>query len=211
MTDQSLIELLEHAADRTPMRPAPLAEITRGARHRQQRRTAIAACGTLAVLAVVASLVLAPRLRTDGSGPAHQLVKHPKDRAPKPPKTLPMGPKAARLNGTWAVGSLIGTGGRNVLPEDLRWHMRLTFHNGRMTGSTTCNTITGRYVQSGPKGQDLRFLPRTLSTTLVGCSNEPPLMDALRNVRHLSWANNQHYLHAANWMILIALKPVGAS
>jgi hypothetical protein len=157
----------------------------------------LAMVATVAAVAAVTGGVVVTRHHTETPGPTHQVVKHPHQQT--------LGPDAIRLEGTWEVRGLIGQGGRSVLPVKDRGLLRLTFHHGRVTGSTTCNTVTGRYVQSGPKGQDLRFPPNSLATTLVGCQDEPPLMQALLQVRHLSVGDGQDYLHAANWMIVIAL------
>ncbi|MCZ4498780.1 MAG: hypothetical protein JWQ74_1333 [Marmoricola sp.] len=51
MTDEKLTELLERAAERVPVSPAPLAEITDGARRGRRRRAAQATCGVSAVIA----------------------------------------------------------------------------------------------------------------------------------------------------------------
>jgi hypothetical protein len=197
VNDDILTDLLERAAERIAVGPAPLTAIERGARRRGQRTTTLAAVAAFAVAAAVTGGVMVTRHHTQTPGPTHQVVKH------RHQQTL--GPDAVQLDGTWVVRALIGQGGRSVLPVKDQGLLRLRFHDGRVTGSTTCNTVTGRYVQSGAKGQDLRFPPNSLGTTLVGCQDEPPLSQELLQVRHLSVADGQVYLHAANSMIVIAL------
>jgi heat shock protein HslJ len=197
MTDDILTDLLERSAERIAVGPAPLAAIERGARRRGRRTTTLAAVAAFAVAAAATGGVMMTRHHTPTPGPAHQVVKHPHQQT--------LGPDAVQLDGTWVVRALVDQGGRSVLPVKDQGLLRLRFHDGRVTGSTTCNTVSGRYVQSGAKGQDLRFPPNSLGTTLVGCQDEPPLSQELLQVRHVSVAGGQVYLHAANWMIVIAL------
>lgn len=54
--------------------------------------------------------------------------------------------------------------------------------------------------------QDLRFPREQLGSTLVSCTDEPPLVSRLLNVRHVSGSAGVRYLHAENWMIVAELR-----
>jgi hypothetical protein len=80
MTEPNWGDLLERAADRTAVRPAPLASIRAGAARRRRRRAlAVTGVSAAAVIAVIAGSVLltstvppqAPRppVTTDGPAP----------------------------------------------------------------------------------------------------------------------------------------------
>ncbi|MEP6761858.1 MAG: META domain-containing protein [Sporichthyaceae bacterium] len=110
------------------------------------------------------------------------------------------------LNGTWNVRALVGPNGQSVLPDSARDNVRLTFADGEMTGTTGCNDVFGTYEQTGDNDQDLRFPRRQLGSTLVGCTDEPPLVSRLLEVRHVSGSAGVRYLHAVNWMIIAELR-----
>lgn len=100
----------------------------------------------------------------------------------------------------------MGVGGQSVLTNSARGKVRLTFADGGVTGTTGCNSVFGTYEQSGDKGQDLRFPRKGLGSTLVGCSDEAPLVSRLLQVRHVSGSAGIRTLLAANWLIIVQLR-----
>lgn len=207
MTEQNLTDLLERAAERTHVGAPPLEEMLARTRHRRRRRTALltAAASAAAIVAVGGTAVLS------GAGSDPQHPAGPADRSVSPAPTDSTSPSpstgtATSLNGTWRVLALIGSNGQSVLPASYAHEVKLTLHDGKMTGTTGCNDVFGVYKQSGEDGQDLVF-PRTpLGSTLVGCRDEPPLIARLLEVRHVSGSGNVRSLHADNWMIIAELR-----
>jgi len=104
------------------------------------------------------------------------------------------------------VRALVGANGESVLPDSAGDEVRLTFANGQISGSTGCNSVFGTYKQSGTDGADLRFPREDLGSTLVGCTDEPPLIARLLAVRHVSGSPGVRYLHAEDWMIVVELR-----
>jgi len=202
MTDPNLTELLERIGERTHVGPPPVENMMAGARRMRRRRTLLLIAATAA--AAVATVGGATLLSAPGSN-SHA---HTTPAASHPPNPTTTGQFTARihLEGTWSVRALVGANGQSVLPDSARDRMRLTFTDGQMSGTTGCNDVFGTYQQSGGEGQDLRFPRQNLGSTLVGCSNEPPLVARLLDVRHVSRSAGVLYLHAENWMIVAELR-----
>lgn len=72
-----------------------------------------------------------------------------------------------------------------------------------MTGTTGCNEIGAGYDQSGDQGQDITFDARF--TSQVYCADEPPVLDRLSAVRHISGAASTRYLQGDNHQTIIEL------
>lgn len=202
MTDQNLSDLLEGAAERTQVGPPPVELMVAGARRTRRRRamllTASTVAGVVAVVGGTTLLSLPSSTSHDPLTPSH---------SPSSSPSVPGEPTGKTdLTGTWTVSTLVGAGGQSVLPASARGKVRLTFADGRITGTTGCNDVFGTYQQSGNTGQDLRFPRSKLGSTLVGCSDEPPLVSRLLAVRHVSGSAGIRTLHAANWMIVIQLR-----
>lgn len=114
------------------------------------------------------------------------------------------------LEGDWLVVSLVGTDGRTLLTGRYATgekRMILNFTDGQLAGTTGCNSVFGTYINSA---RDLTFPHDRLGGTLVGCSDEPPLVQRLLAVRHISGTGNVRYLHADSWMIIAKLDRVPA-
>lgn len=118
------------------------------------------------------------------------------------PPAAPAASGQPQLDGTWKVEGLIGPDGHSLLDDSERGRVTLTFDHGKVSGSTGCNQISGTYRQDGP---DLRFDRGALGSTLALCTNEPPVVQRLLAVRHVSTASGHLHLHAANWMIVVDL------
>lgn len=206
MTDQNLTDLLEWSASRTHVGPPPLEQMLARARHvRRRRAMLIVTAASAAVVAVVVgtAVTLAP-----GGAPTHRAgpAGAPVSPSPTPGSTTSPGQTGAAtsLDGTWKVRALVGRGGQSVMTPAYANKMELTLHDGRMTGTTGCNSIFGTYTQSGDR--NVRFPRSSLGSTQVGCPGEPPLVARLLDVRHVSGSGNVRYLHAANWMIVVMLR-----
>ncbi len=202
MTDLS--DLLERAAGRAHVGPPPIdAILTRTRRVRRIRTALVAASASAAVLIAVAA-GLAP-----GRGTPHRDLAPAGVPAPPAPTTTASTPAtSASLEGTWVVRALVGRDGRSTLPAAYAHDVELAFHRGRMSGTTGCNAVFGRYVRSG---HDLRF-SAGLGTTDKKCPGEPPLIARLTVVRRVSGSGSTRYLHAADGMIVAELRatePVG--
>jgi hypothetical protein len=209
MTEQNLTDLLERAAQRTPVGAPPTAQLLARYHRLRRRRTAVTtAAASVAVVAVVGgtALLSGPGSRYD-PGPAGTSVSP----APTEGGTASPAPKrdftSTSLNGTWTLRALIGPNGQSVLPAFYAHKVQMTFTDGRMTGTTGCNDVFGSYRQTGEQGRDLVFPRAQLRSTLVGCRDEPPLDTRLLAVRHVSGSGDVRYLHAANWMIIAELRP----
>jgi heat shock protein HslJ len=115
------------------------------------------------------------------------------------------------LEGEWRVTALLDTEGRSVLTG---WPRKVTikFSAGNLAATTGCNGVTAKYQQQGPDGRDV--VPTRTNTTLVACAglgNEPPLLERLQAVRHVSEENGNLYLQDDNWATIATLVRVGAS
>ncbi|WP_340537292.1 META domain-containing protein [Nocardioides sp. GXZ039] len=199
MTEKNLIDLLERAADRTPIGSPPVTAMLERHRRSRRRRVALAAAGAVAAVAATGVGVAVWAPSGDGSSFAdgNTLTSAP-DQASEPAG----GPdEVTSLEGAWRVVALVGSGGRSVLSDAGRDALRLTFDADSVKGTTECNRLGGEYTLVG---ENLRF--EGLESTLVGC-DESPLFDRLAKVRHVSVTDGQVYLHAANWMILVVLEP----
>jgi heat shock protein HslJ len=109
---------------------------------------------------------------------------------------------SASLDGRWRVIGLVGPLGNSILTGPYADAVEMTFSDGTMTGKSGCNGISGNYVLSG---RDITFDVDSLISTTAGCE-EPPLLDRLLDVRHVSRVGDDRYLHAANWMIVMVLR-----
>lgn len=105
------------------------------------------------------------------------------------------------LKGTWRVSALVSENGDSLLAGAYADQLQLTFDAGRMTGTSGCNDISAVYAT---EGRDLRVNRESMSSTAVGCE-EPPLAARLLDVRHISRSGDTVYLHAEDWMIVVAL------
>lgn len=203
MTDPNLTELLERVGERTHVGPPPVERMMAGARRMRRRRSMLLTAATAA--AVVATVGGATLLSAPGSNSQDHTT--PAASPSVTPTTSGELPASVDLEGAWRVRALVGANGQSVfLPDSPGDRPRLTFTDGEMTGTTGCNDVFGTYKQSGGQGQDLRFPPQQLGSTLVGCSDEPPLVSRLLDVRHVSGSAGTRYLHAENWMIVAKLR-----
>lgn len=205
MNESHLSDLLERAADRTPVGPPPLAEMLARPGQVRRRRAgwSLAAAAAVAVVAVGVTALLADRPGTvvpDVGVPTPSPSLSPT--APTPPAEA-----HASLEGSWQVVALRGRAGESLIPEPYAGQVRLSFHEGHVNGATGCNDVFGTYVQHGT---DLRFRSATMGSTLVGCADEPPLVRRLLEVRHVSGSGSTRYLRAADGPVIAALRPLGA-
>lgn len=106
------------------------------------------------------------------------------------------------LDGTYRVTALVGPDGASLLTGPFADRLTMTFDRGQMIGSSGCNEVGVTYRVDG---RDLRFVEPTYSSQ-VGC-DEPPLVERLFDVRHVSRDGDTIYLHAENWMIVVGLRP----
>jgi heat shock protein HslJ len=196
MTDHHLTDLLERVAERTDVGAAPLAAIRQGVRRRRRRNGVLGGAGLTA--AVVAATVAVPVL----SNPGHDVTPPGPATSQSTQSPVPSPPRQIDLEGKWIVIALVGRDGRPALPQHRPNRARLTFHDGRLGGTTGCNDLFGRYVQ---RGVTLRFPSRSLGSTLVGCSWEPPLVSRLLDVRSVAHDQGGTYLEDANGKVVVAL------
>lgn len=202
MTDHDLTDLLQRTVERVRIGPAPVERITIGARRNRRRRWLAVTTGGVAVVAAIGgTAVLVTQASTS---PDHPL---PIGGPSSTPSTSESPAGSIKLDGTWTVDALIGTNGESALTAPSRNTMKLTFADGTLTGTTGCNDVFGTYRQSGDGGKDLLFPRADLGSTLVGCQDEPPLVSRLLDVRHMSASDGTVYLHAENWMIIVAMRP----
>ena len=136
---------------------------------------------------LLTGLVLASAL----SGCAGQSSDGPPSSTPKP-----------SLSGTWVVTALVGSDGKSLLTGPFADRLRMTFTDGQMSGNSGCNSIFGPYRLDG---DDLIFTYGQMGTTLVGC-DEPPLLQRLREVRHLSGEGDVRYLQSASRATIVELR-----
>lgn len=203
MSETDLADLLERATEQTTVGPPPLDRIRAEARGNRRRRTAVlvAAAAAVAVIAAGTATLGADR------GRSPEVSNPTTSQSPQP--SHPSGPAragATDLTGPWRVVALNGRNGRTLMPEVGRL-MTLSFSEGLVQGNSTCNAISGTYLQGGQDGRDLLFPRNKLTTTLVGCSGgEPPLLSRLSHVRHVSGARGVRYLRSAIGMVIIELR-----
>ena len=189
-----LTVLLDQAADQVPVSPPPVQRVL-ATRRRAHRRRMVT---RFAVASVAAIIVVAGATTGNWIG----------DRGPGV-RVLPAGPvstapTSTKLDGTWTVTALAGSGpSASPLPDRYPGRVELSFNKGRMTGYTGCNEVTASYEQSGDQGQDITFRPGF--TTQVACRDEPPLLDRLSAVRHVGGAGNTRYLLADDHQIIFEL------
>jgi heat shock protein HslJ len=201
MTDaDTLTQLLERVAEATHVGPPPLEGIVAGAERTRLRRVRVwTAALAVAAFATIGGAAMLSHLGREGQGnPISSVSPSPSGSAESTTMT--------DLQGTWTVRSLIGANGESVLPPSARGDVRLTFASGKLTGTTGCNSVFGTYEQDGENGQDLRFPRDQLGSTLVGCTNEPPLISRLLDVRHVSGSNGARYLLAKDGSVVAELR-----
>lgn len=192
-----LADVLERAAGETYVGPPPLERMkadARGAR-RRHTRALVAGAAAAAVIAGGTATLTAQR-----NGAPRQVGPPASSQSPRP--THPTG--RSDLTGSWTVYALNDRNGMTVMPE-VGHLMTLTFADGLVRGNSSCNAISGTYLQGGPGGHDLRFPRQQLSTTLVGCTDEPPLLARLSHVRHVSGAPGVRYLKSGIGMVILEL------
>lgn len=200
MTDQNLTNLLERAADRTQVGPPPLDDMLARGRHVRRRRTVLlSAAASAAVVGVVGGTAV-----LSGLSSAPQRGPTAADTSVSPSVTTGSSPTA--LDGIWAVQALVGPDGQSKLEGPLADKVEMTFKDGEVSATTGCNEVFGTYDQSGDQGQDLVFPRAQLGSTLVACSDEPPLVPRLLDVRHVSGSDDVRYLHADDWLIVAELR-----
>jgi heat shock protein HslJ len=192
-----LDDLLERSGDRTAVRPAPIEEMVTHARRVHRRRTALVSVTAVAVVVLGALAIDLVRTADDPRRPVP---------ATGSPSEAATATEPVDLEGTWRVRALVGSDGHSVLPKRYRGKVVMTFDDGKLTATTGCNDVFGSYRQSGAAGGDLIFPHGDLGSTLVGCSDEPPLVSRLVNVRHVSIAGDTMTLHAADGTTLVDLR-----
>lgn len=202
MTDTDLLtELLERAGSHT-LGPPPIEDMLAAARRKGRRRIMVLTATTIAAVgAVVAATAVLPTPGSDREGdPAPATSASPS--SPTASDSTPI----TDLQGTWIVRGLVDADGESVLVASPKGKVRLTFADGKVTGTTGCNDISGTYKQRGEDGTDLRFPRKQLGSTLAACANEPPLLSRLLDVRHVSGIPRVRYLHAEDGMIIAELR-----
>lgn len=197
MSEQQISRYIETLASSIPESEAPIgALLATGERRRRRRASTLVTIAAGLAVALVVGVVAA----LAGGGP-DQGVRPAGD----PSATGTDGPGGApALDGTWVVEVLVASSGRNVYRDPTgAGTVQVTFEDGVLNGTTGCNTIFGSYVRDG---DDLTFPRRDLGTTLVGCPDEPPLVDRLLDVRRLSKGDGARVqLNAENGMIVAVL------
>jgi hypothetical protein len=198
MTDQMLTDLLETAGDRHEVGPPPVEEMLHGVRRRRRGRAVLGGAGL--TLATLATAILVPVLMRadDGAAPPQPATSH----STHPPVVSPPRP-SVDLEGTWVVSALVGRNGTSALPAHGRNKVRMTFHDGYLTGTDGCNDISGHYVLRGDRFR----VGRDLATTLVGClpDGAPPLFSRLFDVRQVSRDLGGTYLEDVQGRVVVAL------
>lgn len=102
MTDQNLPELLEQAADRVPVGPAPIAGIVTGATRVRRRRAVLALVGSTALAAIVGGAVVFAV--PDGASTPQPLVASPEpDPAPAGMRLVGLEHAAVAVPETWGT------------------------------------------------------------------------------------------------------------
>lgn len=212
MTDQTHdhLDRLDRLMDDVPVGSAPVdALLTAGRAAKRHRRRAFVGGAAAATALVLGGGAMATQALTGagGSSPDGAVATAPAH-TPTEAATSSSRPPLEGLDGTWTVRALVGANGRSALPAAYRGRVHLTFSQGKVKGTTGCNDIFGTYQLDGA---DLRFPRGDLGTTLVGCDDEPPLLERLEAVRHVSPGEDADSLtlHARNWMIVAVLERPG--
>lgn len=197
MSDPTLTDLLETAGDRHEVGAPPLEQMLRDVRRRRRGRAVLGGAGL--TLATVATAILVPVLiRANDAAAPPQPASSGSTHSPaiSPPR------RSISLEGTWVVAALVGRNGRSALPAHGPNQVRLTFHDGRLTGTDGCNDLSGRYVLRG----DRLHIGKDLSTTQVLClPPAPPLSSRLLDVRSVTKDQGGTYLEDAAGRVVIAL------
>lgn len=195
MSEHDITQYVEGLAARVPVGEPPVPAIEEHAARTRRRRRTVGAMATAA--AATAMVVAAAAVLSGGS---HRSASEPVDR---PSGTAQDLDDDLMLDGTWVVTGLVADDGSSAYHDPAgTGPVRLTFAGARLTGKTACNALDGRVEMNG---RDLRLAG--LRSTLVGCG-EPPLVDRLEQVRHVSRDDSgTTFLHAENWMILVTLVP----
>jgi heat shock protein HslJ len=205
MTDQTR-STLDRLMKDVPMGPAPIDTLLAAGRaaKRRKRRALVAGAAAATALVLGGGAMATQALTGAGDNTERQIATDP-SLTPAEVSTGDTEPPSGTLDGTWTVQALVGPDGDPVLPAAYRGKVQLTFADGEVTGTTGCNDIFGSYQHDG---EDLRFPPAELGTTLVDCNNEPPLLQRLEDVRHISTGEDPESisLHADNWKIVAVLE-----
>jgi heat shock protein HslJ len=200
MTHHDLTDLLERAADRTDVGPAPVDGMLRGVRRRRHRHAALAGAG-LTVVAVTTAIAVPV------------LTDPPGDRSPAQPQTIPDSSSSTTtpspparsidLEGRWIVVALVRKSGR---PAPTRYHhlrFHVEFRDGRVRASDGCNQLSGGYAIDG---DHLRLKHATV--TLRGCLPRPaPFFERLSDVTSVARDQGGTYLEDADGNVVIAMVP----
>jgi heat shock protein HslJ len=207
MTDQTH-NTLDRLMDDVLIGPAPIDTLLTAGRaaKRRNRRASIAGVAAATALILGGGAMATQALTSAGSTVEGTVATDP-SRTPSEVPTSNAQTPLEGIDGTWMVQALVGADGQSALPAAYRGEVQLTFDDGEVKGTTGCNDIFGTYQHDG---EDLR-LPRVdLGTTLVGCNNEPPLVEHLEDVRHISPGEDgtSLILHADNWMIVAVLERI---
>lgn len=205
MTDQTH-DALDRLMHDVPVGSVPIdALLTAGRAAKARRRRAFVGGAAAATALVLGSGVLAGQALTSGGSPAGGVVATAPSSTPTEVVTGNPQPLLPGLDGTWTVQALVGADGQSALPAAYRGKVQLTFSSGELMGTTGCNDIFGIYQHDG---EDIYFPRGDLGSTLVGCDNEPPLLERLQDVRHISQGEDATSLtlHADNWMIVAVLE-----
>jgi heat shock protein HslJ len=198
MNETDITAMLERTAHQFHVDPPPTAELMAGLR-RSRRNRAIWRFALASVAAIVAlSGATAASLALRGTNDAVTSAPAVGSSAPAPGNT--------DLDGVWTVTAIF-TNDQNLaaLPTSVRGKAELTFDNGDVFGTNGCNSIAGRYKQSGINGQDLSFT-REMFSTAVACRDEIPLVERLADVRHVRGSGNTRYLQASSDQVIIELQ-----
>jgi len=201
MTENMLSDQLERLADRENVTPPPLANMIANVRRKRHRRRLMitSAVSLTALIVAGGSAALLHREPVSRPSPGPQITVSP----PVEPAQV----DRVDVDGTWVLRGLVDRTGQVPLIADAYvGRVRLTFEDGRLTGTTGCNDIFGTYQQSGKNGSDLVFPSDELGASQVHCTDEPPILQRLTDVRHVNVSGGALYLHAENWMIIAELR-----
>lgn len=200
MTEQNLSDLLERSAALTQVGPPPLEEMLEHARVVRRRRAATLLGGLAAAVGVVAVVASQTLFATT---PSIHLYDDP---TATPTVTAPTAPAAGSLLGTWKVAKLVSADGRQLIAPRYDDQVRLTFtRKGEVTGRTGCNDVFGSYEQDDG---ELVVPSEDLGTTLVGCTDEPPLVERLTAVRRVIGTAKERYLLDGQGALVAELRAI---
>lgn len=205
MTDQTRGTLDRLMGD-VPIGPAPIdALLIAGRRAKHRRRRALIGGVAVATALVLGGGALTTQALTRTDGGDDVAVATAPQRTPTDGATGNPQPPLRGFEGTWTVKALVSEDGTSALSNAYRGKAQLTFDDGNVQGTTGCNDLSGTYQHDG---DDFRF-PGDLLATVVGCRNEPPLVERLQDVRHISQDQDAASLtlHTENWMIVAVLEP----